>query len=151
MVEPSSALRSCTAEKRTSVRPHLGHVCLVVASVFTSCRLTVWTEDSFWRRSEGKSEGFDLVIMVFEAVSKRFSSVESPSLSSQRQYWFHSPRFSAPQHSHCRMFFELPLDEGSRLPQSVQKTRDPMAAILQLATPLKSYVIPPELSNIKSH
>lgn len=60
------------------MRPHLGQVCLVVASVFTSCRFTVWTEDSFWRRSEGKSEGFDLVTMVFEAVSTRCSLVESP-------------------------------------------------------------------------
>lgn len=71
MVEPSSALRSCTAENRTSVRPHLGQISLVLASVFTSCFLIVCTVDSFWRRKEGKSEGFDLVTMVFEAVSRR--------------------------------------------------------------------------------
>lgn len=40
------------------------------------------------------------------------------------------PLFSAPQQSQCRMFFSVPLDAGRRLPQSVQKMRDPIAAIV---------------------
>lgn len=79
IVEPSSALRSCTAEKRTSSLPHLGHVWSVRASVFTSCRWTVCTEDSFWRRKEGKSEGFDFVMMVLEAESGPMVSGRSAS------------------------------------------------------------------------
>jgi hypothetical protein len=41
------------------------------------------------------------------------------------------PLFSAPQHSQLNTFLSLPFVEGNRLPQSVQKTRDPIAAIVQ--------------------
>jgi len=40
------------------------------------------------------------------------------------------PRFSAPQQSQERTFFSLPLDAGSKLPQSVQKIKEPIAAIV---------------------
>lgn len=40
------------------------------------------------------------------------------------------PLFSAPQHSHFRIESLIPLEGSSRLPQSVQKTRDPIADIL---------------------
>lgn len=40
------------------------------------------------------------------------------------------PLFSAPQHSQWRMFFSLPFEGGRRLPQSVQKITEPIAAIL---------------------
>ena len=40
------------------------------------------------------------------------------------------PLFSVPQHSHFRIEFFIPLEGSSRLPQSVQKTRDPIADIL---------------------
>ena len=70
---PSSALRSCTAENLTSVRPHFSHVSLVIASVLTLCRSTVWTVDSCWRRRDGKSVGLLFVTIVFEAASVRHS------------------------------------------------------------------------------
>lgn len=37
------------------------------------------------------------------------------------------PLLSAPQQSQVRVFFSVPIDAGRRLPQSVQKTRVPMA------------------------
>jgi len=40
-------------------------------SVWTICLSTVWTVDSFWRKSEGKSEGFVFVVMDFEGWSVR--------------------------------------------------------------------------------
>ncbi len=39
------------------------------------------------------------------------------------------PLFSVPQHSHIKMEFFAPLEGSNTLPQSVQKTRDPIAAI----------------------
>lgn len=104
--------------------------------MFTSWRLIVWVVDNFWRRYEGKSEGLDCVTMVFEAVSWGESCQPKQNLLQHLLFLqpAHSPWFSAPQHSHCRMFFELPLEAGKRFPQSVQKTRDPIADILSCYT-----------------
>jgi hypothetical protein len=63
------------------VRPHFSHVSLVNASVLTLCRSTVWTVDSCWRRSDGKSVGLLLVTIVFEAVSVRRSMFSSYRLT----------------------------------------------------------------------
>lgn len=41
------------------------------------------------------------------------------------------PLFSAPQQSHVKMVFLLPVELSNRLPQSVQNTRDPTADILK--------------------
>lgn len=41
------------------------------------------------------------------------------------------PLDSSPQHSHFKMFFLLPMDSGSRLPQPTQKTIPPIADILE--------------------
>jgi hypothetical protein len=43
------------------------------------------------------------------------------------------PLFSAPQQSQWRIFFSLPLDAGRRLPQSVQKIKEPIAAMVLFA------------------
>jgi hypothetical protein len=40
------------------------------------------------------------------------------------------PLFSAPQQSQTSIVFLLPVEVSSRLPQSVQNTRDPTADIL---------------------
>lgn len=40
------------------------------------------------------------------------------------------PGFSAPQHSQCKIFFAVPLEAGRRLPQSVQKIKEPIAAMV---------------------
>lgn len=44
--------------------------------------------------------------------------------------FYHRPLFSAPQQSQISTVFLLPVELSSRLPQSVQKTRDPIADIL---------------------
>jgi hypothetical protein len=38
--------------------------------------------------------------------------------------------FSAPQHSQLKTFLSVPLLAGSRFPQSVQNTKEPIAAML---------------------
>jgi hypothetical protein len=80
----------------------------MTASFFISLRSMVWIADRFCRRSEGKEEALVLVVMAFEAVSL----------------------FSVPQHSHFRTESLIPLEGSSKMPQSVQKTRDPIADIL---------------------
>ena len=42
----------------------------------------------------------------------------------------HKPLFSAPQQSQTRIVFLFPVELSNRLPQSIQKTRDPIADIL---------------------
>ena len=111
MVEPSSALRSCTAENLTSVRPHSEHVICTVASV-TSALLTVCTVDRFDRRVEGNADALDRVVIVCDDASLH----------------------RAPQTSHVSIAWSSPVDASSRLPQSLQNTSDPMAD-MPLSTP----------------
>jgi hypothetical protein len=67
IVEPSSAPRCWTSEYRIPRLPHLGQsVFASMRSVCTLCLSTVWTIDSFVRSAEGKSEGFVLVVTVFQ-------------------------------------------------------------------------------------
>lgn len=76
MVEPSSALRSCTLVYLTSVRPHLEQVSCAMLSVWMVCLCTLLTLDwSFCLRNEGKSVGLLLVTIVFEPVSGRATLV----------------------------------------------------------------------------
>jgi hypothetical protein len=125
-VEPSSAPRSCTVVYLTSSRPHLGHVSKAVLSVCTLCFSTAWTLDcNFCLKNEGKSEGFVCATVTLEPVSaQRIRHVV------KHRPTVYKPRFSAPQHSQCRTFRWVPFVVGKRLPQSVQKTRVPIAAIV---------------------
>jgi hypothetical protein len=125
MVLPSSALLNCTALYLTSFLPHSGHVTWMTASFFISLRSTVWIADRFCRKREGKEEGFVVVVMVFEVVSTRIR------IGSRRNRG-NEPLFSVPQHSHFKIESLTPLEGSSRLPQSVQKTRDPIADILMV-------------------
>lgn len=111
--------------------PHLGQS--VLASIFSVCTLclsTVWTIESFCRKREGKSEGFVVVVIVLGGWSGQ--SAASVSQSHGQNLGLAIPGFSDPQQSHLRMFLSLPLEADKRLPQEVQKIRDPMAAILSL-------------------
>ncbi len=67
IVEPSSALRICTSLYRIAHPATLGavHVGIDLARL-DLCLSTVCVVDSFWRRSEGKSEALVLVTMVRE-------------------------------------------------------------------------------------
>ncbi len=47
------------------------------------------------------------------------------------------PLFSVPHTSHFKIAFSSPEDPSSRLPQSVQKTSDPIAAIVVVSRPFK--------------
>lgn len=83
--------------------------------------------ESFCRSAEGKSDGFVLVVTVLHA----WSAISSCQFHGNgRDGKEDKPRFSAPQQSQERTFFSLPLDAGSKLPQSVQKIKEPIAAIV---------------------
>jgi len=123
MVLPSSALLNCTALYLTSFLPHSGHVTWMTASFFISLRSTVWIADRFCRKREGKEEGFVVVVMVFEVVSARIRVGAGRNRGNE-------PLFSVPQHSHFKIESLTPLEGSSKLPQSVQKTSDPIADIL---------------------
>jgi hypothetical protein len=125
MVLPSSALLNCTALYLTSFLPHSGHVTWMTASFFISLRSTVWIADRFCRRREGKEDAFVFVVMVFEVVSARIRIGAGRNRGNK-------PLFSVPQHSHFKIESLVPLEGSSRLPQSVQNTRDPIADILML-------------------
>lgn len=84
----------------------------------------VCTADRFERKSEGKAEGLDLVLIVVDEVSLRSDCY---IWAIDRAY---IPLFLAPQTLHARMAFGSPHDPSSRSPQSVQNTSDPMAAIV---------------------
>lgn len=79
------------------------------------------------RRDEGKAVGLEAVEMVLLDVSVN----NLISLWSSRSGYLsclYTPLFCAPQTSQVRNVLRLVL-VSKRLPQSVQKTRDPMAAI----------------------
>lgn len=130
-VEPSSALRSCTVVYLTSSRPHLGHFSCAVLSVCRLCFSTACTLDcSFCLRKDGKSEGFVCVTVTLEPVSAS-TREKCRQKDNQSAAWeANLPLFSAPQHSQRNTFLCVPLVAGRRLPQSVQKTRVPIAAIV---------------------
>lgn len=63
------------------------------------------------------------------------SDIDSSSGSERRKCacMYYIPLFSAPQHSHVKMVFLLPVELSNRFPQSVQNTRDPTADILEVS------------------
>ena len=72
--------------------------------------------------------GFDLVVIVVDAVS--MESHQAPcKIMSCKGVAGAIPLFSVPHTSHFNMTFSSPEDPSSRLPQSVQNTSDPIAAI----------------------
>jgi len=81
----------------------------MIASFCTSPSATVWTSERFARSDDGNASGLDFVTITLTEVSSHF----------------------APQISHSRVFFCRPLELSSRLPQSGQKTRDPIADIVR--------------------
>lgn len=121
---PSSALLNCTAVYLTSVLPHSGQGTEIVASFCRSLLSTCWIADRFCLRSEGKEEALVDVSIVLDAVSVTWSDLRADATNASK------PLFSAPQQSQTRIVFLLPVELSRRLPQSVQKTRDPTADIL---------------------
>lgn len=74
-----------------------------------------------------------MVVIVLGGWSGQRRRIGQPEPSPNLQWlMFAIPGFSDPQQSHLRIFLSLPLEADKRLPQEVQKIRDPMAAILSL-------------------
>ena len=69
--------------------------------------MSTCTSDRFCRNADGKALGFDLVVIEVDAVSL----------------------LRVPQMVQVKIAFASPVDPSSRLPQSVQNTREPIAAI----------------------
>lgn len=67
--------------------------------------------------------GLDFVVMEVEAVSNDIDQYEFTPFAG------YTPLFLVPHTSHSSNIFRLPEEPSSKLPQSVQKTNDPMAAI----------------------
>jgi len=80
--------------------------------------------DLFCLIKEGKDEALVEVVIVVEAVSAWGKNLRP------KQTEGYEPLFSAPQQSHFKIVFLFPVELSRRLPQSVQKTRDPIADIL---------------------
>jgi len=72
--------------------------------------------------------GFDLVVIVVAEVS---GAVWSGIRIARRigKHQIDVPLFSVPQTSHFKIALASPEDASRRLPQSVQNTSDPMAAM----------------------
>lgn len=124
MVLPSSAPLNCTEINLTSFLPHSEHGTCATEVFSISLLSTVCTKDRFCLSSEGKSAAFVLVMLVVKAVSRNNQYLHSTRKKSRK------PLFSFPQHSQIRIALSFPVELSSRLPQSVQKTREPMADIL---------------------
>ena len=103
--------------------------------VFTSSSEMVWTSERFARSAEGKAVGFERVTTVLEEVS----------VTSQGRCWRLGtqdiPLHEAPHMVQVKMAFCLPALPSSRLPQSVQKTREPMADILRFSDRIGTRVL----------
>ena len=101
----------------------------MTASFWMSSSVRVWTAESFERSGEGKAVGFDLVVMAVDDVSmeehQRLCKIMSCGTIADA-----IPLFSVPHPSHVKIAFSSPEDPSSRLPQSVQKTSGPIAAIV---------------------
>ena len=72
--------------------------------------------------------GFDLVVIAVDAVSMESHQPPRKIMSCEGVAGA-IPLFSVPHTSHFKMAFSSPEDPSSRLPQSVQNTSDPIAAI----------------------
>lgn len=101
-----------------------------MASVFRSSADRVWTADRLALSAEGNAEGFDSETMVSGTVSEDMLAYQSPENFHPKAQLNHSPLFRAPQTMQCRVAFASPVDSRSRLPQSVQKIKEPMTDML---------------------
>ena len=72
--------------------------------------------------------GFDLVVIAVDAVSMKSHQPPGKIISCEGVAGA-IPLFSVPHTSHFKIAFSSPEDPSSRLPQSVQNTSDPIAAI----------------------
>ena len=104
----------------------------MTASFWTSSSVKVCTADRFERRTEGKAEGFERVVIVLAEVSVGIESTLSFCKVQNLRFQI-VPLFSVPHTSHFNIAFSLPVDPSKRFPQSVQNTSDPMAAMAQSA------------------
>jgi hypothetical protein len=86
------------------------------------------------RRVEGKAVGLEAVVMVLLEVSVGWIVSTWLRVYAYVKSLF-PPLFCAPQTSQVRYVLRLVL-VSRRLPQSVQKTRDPMAAIFATLSPI---------------
>ena len=102
----------------------------MTASFWTSSSVRVWTADRFERRAEGKAVGFEVVVMALEDVSKQ--SHQGLCIAWSEITTSAVPLFSFPHTSHFKTAVASPEDPSSRLPQSVQNTSDPIAAIAMI-------------------
>lgn len=103
----------------------------MTASVLRSSADRVWTAERFDLKAEGKAEGLDSETIVCGMISDGMlglPSFDQRHLLNPRA--IRIPLFRAPQTLQCRIAFSSPVDSRSRLPQSVQKIKDPMADIL---------------------
>ena len=96
--------------------------------------VNVCTAERFDRNAEGKAEGFDLVVITVDegSVSSKLGT-HSLRVARVKPLSIHHvaavPSFCAPQTSHIRIAFLSPVDPSRRSPQSVQKTREPIAVM----------------------
>jgi hypothetical protein len=93
--------------------------------VFTSASEIVCTSDRFARREDGKAVGFECVTTVLDEVSEESRSAWQHGYTAQCSE--SAPLQDAPQTAQVKTAFCLPALPSSRLPQSVQKTREPIA------------------------
>lgn len=73
--------------------------------------------------------GFDLVVIAVDDVSMQ-AHQRLCKITSRGNLAEALPLFSVPHTSHVKIAFSSPEDPSSRLPQSVQKTSDPIAGIV---------------------
>jgi hypothetical protein len=78
-----------------------------------------------------------LVMMDLDPVSR--TKVNIPRWRGARQFL---PSFSDPQQSHTSTLFLIPLEAGSKFPHCIQKTREPIAAIVVVTIALFCSFLP---------
>jgi hypothetical protein len=86
----------------------------------------VCTSDRFARKEDGKAVGLECVTTVFEEVSACESYQHTPRDLVQA-FTIAVPLHVAPQMAHVKVTFFFPALPSSRLPQSLQKMREPIA------------------------
>lgn len=103
----------------------------MTAEVCISSSVKVWTSDRLSRSEDGKASGFDWVVIVFAEVS---TCLLDCALAKMAAHYHEEdiPLHFAPQTSQVRVVCCRPLLLSSKLPQSVQKTREPIADIFGL-------------------
>lgn len=85
----------------------------------------VCTSERFARSDDGKAVGFDCVTTVLDEVSA--GAIPLDTIRKHVTIETSTPLHVAPQMAHVNMTFFLPALPSSRLPQSVQNIREPIA------------------------